>query len=267
MSKPENVQRSRRDALKTMLRGAGLLGLGGITWAASLAKHDANPLILRPPGAIDEPDFLQACIKCGSCVEACPYDTLMIAKTGEAVPNGTPYFIARDIPCYMCPDIPCVPVCPSGALDLKQMLAEHHEQSQDINKARMGIAMIDEKSCVAFWGIQCDACYRACPLIGEAIKIEYERNDRTGKHAFLTPAVQADVCTGCGVCEHVCITELASIKVFPRNVVEGKAGNHYMKGWENGEEKSLGKDREADDDFDKVPAEDYLNNWEDLIDD
>ena len=49
----------------------------------------------------------------------------------------------------------------------------------------MGIAVVDNQSCIAFWGIQCDACYRACPLMDEAITLEYGRNERTGKHAFL----------------------------------------------------------------------------------
>jgi ferredoxin len=35
----------------------------------------ANKLLLRPPGALKEEDFLKTCIKCGMCVEACPFDT------------------------------------------------------------------------------------------------------------------------------------------------------------------------------------------------
>ena len=31
---------------------------------------------LRPPGALDERDFLARCIKCGRCIEACPYKAL-----------------------------------------------------------------------------------------------------------------------------------------------------------------------------------------------
>jgi ferredoxin len=44
----------------------------------------------RPPGAIAEHDFLDACVRCGLCVRACPYDTLHLAAPGGPVPAGTP---------------------------------------------------------------------------------------------------------------------------------------------------------------------------------
>jgi len=103
----------------------------------------------------------------------------------------------------------------------------------DINKARMGVAVIDENTCVAYheWGLQCDICYRVCPLLDRAISLKYERNERTGKHAFLVPVVHRDACTGCGICEERCITEEAAIKVMPLAVVSGKTGSHYLRGW------------------------------------
>jgi ferredoxin-type protein NapG len=39
----------------------------------------------------------------------------------------------------------------------------------------MGVAVVDDSSCIAFWGIQCDACYRACPLLGEAIILNIQK--------------------------------------------------------------------------------------------
>lgn len=220
---------SRRKFILTMARAAGLAGMGALVWSSILKESTANSLILRPPGALVEEDFLKSCIKCGLCVSACPYDTLRLAAPGDLKPMGTPFFNARDIPCYMCTDIPCVPVCPTGALDENSVTTNG---ILDINLARMGVAVIDSSSCVAFWGIQCDACHRACPLIDKAIVIEYDKNERTGKHAFLTPVVVNDVCTGCGMCEHACITEKAAITIVPRDVVLGRAGNHYVKGWD-----------------------------------
>ncbi|MFA7499573.1 MAG: 4Fe-4S dicluster domain-containing protein, partial [Sulfurimonas sp.] len=83
------------------------------------------------------------------------------------------------------------------------------------------------------------ACYRACPILGHAITVEYSKNERTGKHAFLTPLVHADACTGCGLCEKACVTEKASIFVLPREVAMGRAGSHYIKGWDKADEKRL----------------------------
>ena len=120
-------------------------------------------LALRPPGALAEDDFNAACIKCGQCVEACPYDTLKLARAGADVPIGTPYFEPREIPCYMCPDIPCMKACPTGALAA---------ELKDITKARMGLAVIDMENCLSWQGLRCEICYRVCPLKDKAITLE-----------------------------------------------------------------------------------------------
>lgn len=219
----------RRKFILSMARSIGLAGIGALVWSSVLEESAHASLLLRPPGALSEEEFLRTCIKCGLCVSACPYDTLMLAAPGDMKPMGTPFFNAREIPCYMCTDIPCVPVCPSGALNEYSVSTDG---VLDINIARMGVAVVDSYACIAFWGIQCDACYRACPLLDKAIVLEYEKNERTGKHAFLKPVVVPDVCTGCGMCEHACITEKASIIVLPREVAMGRAGDHYVKGWD-----------------------------------
>ena len=226
----------RRKFILKMARGAGLLALGGLVWSAYVDEATANKLLLRPPGALKEDEFLKACIKCGMCVEACPYDTLKLAKPGDNKPLGTPFFTPRDVACYMCDDIPCVPVCPTGALDQQSVTTN---DVLDINKAQMGVAVVDVKNCIAFWGIQCDACYRACPLLDKAIYLKYDKNERTGKHAFLKPIVDSDFCTGCGLCEHACVTKKAAITVIPREIVLGQVDTNYIKGWDKKDEKRL----------------------------
>jgi ferredoxin-type protein NapG len=261
----KQTNQSRRDFFLNTARAAGLAALGGLVWSAYVDEATASKLLLRPPGAIDEKDFLATCIKCGLCVENCPYDTLMLAKPGDNKPVGTPYFVARDIPCYMCPDIPCVPVCPTNALD--EALVSTNGKL-DIDKARMGLAVVDRENCIAFWGIQCDACYRACPLMDEAITLEYARNERTGKHSFLTPVVHSDACTGCGLCERACVTEKASIFVLPHEVAQGKVGSHYVKGWDKADEARV-KDafgEETKTELSKESAQDSLNDLEGLFD-
>lgn len=257
---------TRREFFLKSARSAGLLALGGLVWSAYVDEVTASKLILRPPGALEEKDFLAACIKCGLCVEACPYDTLMLAKPGDNKPLGTPFFIPRDMPCYMCPDIPCVPICPTNALDEKRVSTNG---ILDINTADMGLALIDESACIAFWGIQCDACHSACPLLNEAITLEYRKNDRTGKHAFIVPIVHADVCTGCGLCERACITQKASIFILPRDLVTGRAGDHYIKSWSKEDESRLKNAREikTKTKISSRPAIDSLNDMKGLLDD
>ncbi len=271
-----NSDNNRRKFFATTLQSVGLTALGGLLWSGYSDEVKASPLVLRPPGAIKEEDFLTACIKCGLCAEACQNrdtnidretgkarpGTLLMAKGGDHKLIGTPYFIPTEVPCYMCEDIPCVPVCPSGALDMPSLLNEKEEL--DINKSRMGLAVVHKESCIAFWGIQCDACYRACPLLDEAITLEYAKNERTGKHAFLLPIVHDDVCTGCGLCEMACVTEKPAIFVLPHEVSQGKAGSHYVKGWDKEDEKRLidAQAEETTTEISKKSSVDYLNTEE-----
>jgi ferredoxin-type protein NapG len=260
----KNKMTTRRYAIKSIAQGAGYLALGGLFWGQFLEEDNKVSIQLRPPGALPENDFTKACVKCGLCVEACPYDTLKLAKNNDNNNIiGTPYFEPREVPCYMCTDIPCVPVCPSDALsiDLVSSINEKtKKQELDINKSKMGLAVIHKETCVAFWGVQCDACYRACPLMDEAIFLEYEQNERTGKHANLKPVINTDICTGCGLCEHACITEVSAVKVLPEYIASGKVGDHYIKGWDDEDEDRLKNNisnKKSDDDIQS--ALDYLN--------
>jgi formate hydrogenlyase subunit 6/NADH:ubiquinone oxidoreductase subunit I len=49
-------------------------------------------------------------------VRDCPYGILRLAKPGDAAALGTPFFVAREKPCEMCEDIPCIVHCPTEAL-------------------------------------------------------------------------------------------------------------------------------------------------------
>ena len=238
----------RRKFFTLLAQNAGLGVMGGLLWAGYADKAKGSILTLRPPAALKEEDFIKTCIKCGLCAEACynrPQNrdketgkqkpgTLKIAKAKDRATNGTPFFVPTDVPCYMCDDIPCVPVCPTGALDITKVTNKDGELNP--NMMDMGLAVVDQNSCIAFWGIQCDACYRACPLLDVAIKLEYSKNTRTGKHAFLKPVVNMDACTGCGLCEKACVTEKPAIFVLPRELALGKPGDHYVKGWDKKDE-------------------------------
>ncbi|WP_207061822.1 ferredoxin-type protein NapG [Motiliproteus sp. SC1-56] len=229
--------RSRRRFLSDSARsltGLGLLGLGLGLYGTRARSH--APEALRPPGALAEEEFLGACLRCGLCVRDCPYDTLKLATLTDPVANGTPYFTAREVPCEMCDDIPCVAACPSGALA---------PTLTDIDEARMGLAvLIDRETCLNVLGLRCDVCYRVCPLIDEAITLEMEHDSRTGHHARFIPTVHSDACTGCGKCEQACVLEEAAIKVVPLHLAKGQIGGHYRLGW---------KEKEANDGESLIP--------------
>ena len=256
---------SRRNAIRNLFSGTLAAGTGGLFWGATTENLVSSELALRPPGALEEDKFVSACIKCGQCAEACPYDTLTLADAADGMAPGTPQFKPRDIPCYMCTNIPCTKACPSGALSMDTLLDK--SGNDDINKSKMGLAVIHRESCIAYEGIQCDACYRACPLMGEAITLEMETNTYTNRHANLLPVVHSDVCTGCGVCEHACVVEKASIFILPREHSTGKLGDHYIRSWNESSDAENVKGTQGDDRKDKdiESAIDYLNDDEELF--
>lgn len=216
---------SRRKFLMDSARSAAGVAAGGVALVALVEQSKSLPAnALRPPGALAEGAFQAACVRCGLCVRACPYDTLKLAEIGTGAAAGTPYFIARKIPCEMCEDIPCVKACPTGALE---------KSLTDIDKSKMGIAvLVSHETCLNFLGLRCDVCYRDCPLLDKAITLEERHNKRTGRHAIMEPTVHAEYCTGCGKCEKSCVLEEAAIKVLPVALATGKLGEHYRLGWE-----------------------------------
>jgi len=151
----ESRRRFLRDASRTAVGVGAAASLLGLQSLQSQARETSG-VPIRPPGALPGNDFEKACVRCGLCVQACPYDTLKLASLLSPVAAGTPYFTARQIPCEMCEDIPCVKACPSGALD---------PSLTDIDDARMGTAvLIDQKNCLNFQGLRCDVCYPSALL-------------------------------------------------------------------------------------------------------
>lgn len=213
---------NRREFLVKLGQGAALAATGGLVWSYLLNQQvRATPFAIRPPGALPESDFNARCIKCGQCVDACPYDTLKLASAESGIPIGTPYFIPKDIPCYMCQDIPCLKACPTGAID---------PALKDINDSRMGLAVIDIENCLSWQGLRCEICFRECPLQGKAITTEHHPR-RISKHAMFVPLVHSSACTGCGICEKACPTQKAAIRVVQPDLVQGQIGDHYRLGW------------------------------------
>ena len=222
----------RRKFLSNSLKNIGGCSILVMTMGVITKQGHSQPTIkLRPPGAADEDRFLSACIRCDLCIRDCPYDTLKSSVLGDGGVPGTPYFSARDIPCEMCEEIPCVVACPTGALD---------PALQNIDDAEMGTAvLINTSTCLSIQGLRCEVCYRVCPLIDEAITLRTHINTRTRAHATFVPTVDPEKCTGCGKCEQACVLDTAAIKVLPQAIAMGSADQHYRLGWE--EKKKAGQ--------------------------
>ena len=83
MGRSPKYSEDRRLFLTRSVQAAGSVSLVGFLLGAYNKQVEANPVAaIRPPGAIDEDQFLGACVRCGLCVRACPYDTLRLARFG-----------------------------------------------------------------------------------------------------------------------------------------------------------------------------------------
>ncbi|WP_017755759.1 4Fe-4S dicluster domain-containing protein [Calidifontibacillus oryziterrae] len=193
------------------MEGKGLLKvlIGGFAAFELLnMMKTGSKAAVRPPGAADEDEFLALCTRCGKCNLACPYDSIKMGKEDFGLGLGTPYLDVRDIPCMLCEDFPCVEACPTEALT-------GIEKVQDVN---MGVAVIDTETCIAYQGMRCEVCYRVCPLIDEAITIDYRMREGDAIHAVFAPIINTEKCVGCGICVQRCVVDNPlPIKVVPRS--------------------------------------------------
>ncbi|MGQ9672118.1 MAG: 4Fe-4S binding protein [Candidatus Aminicenantales bacterium] len=163
------------------------------------ARKRAPNKLIRPPGALPEPQFLQKCVKCGECMKACPTNGLQPAL-GEAGPEGiwTPILVPRIGYCeYYCSL--CTQVCPTGAI--KQLTIEEK------TKVVIGSAWVNKSRCIPYvLGSPCIVCEEHCPTSPKAIKLvrtEVKLPDGSAQTP-LAPVIDLDLCIGCGICENKC---------------------------------------------------------------
>lgn len=238
----EKVKTDKREFIKYST--LGILGLvlgGGMVFSPYILRAENR---LRPPGAVDEKKFLALCIKCGQCLQVCPYHSIKLSDFINGHGVGTPYIDANERGCYACSAVPCVLACPSGALD------HHTEKPEDI---KMGIAVLEfPDTCLAisstpvpngynermhkftnsvvninelevkllekfdqFEGKQCTLCADMCPIPNPLSAIAMVSDSGGGNR----PEIY-DGCIGCGACQEVCPTTAPSIVVKPRVTYE-----------------------------------------------
>lgn len=155
-----------------------------------------RPMPLRPPGMMHELMLVNACTRCGLCVEACPADAIVPLGPEWGRPAGTPAIFPRKQPCVLCDGLKCSHVCPSGAL-----LPVY--ANRDV---MMGTAYVDTARCLPYLGQPCDRCVVTCPMPNAIV---------AGEGGRVT--ISVDHCVGCGLCQNVCPVEPAAVTVYPRD--------------------------------------------------
>ncbi|HTT33503.1 MAG TPA: 4Fe-4S dicluster domain-containing protein [Methylomirabilota bacterium] len=204
----EGPNLTRRRVLTSAAAGAAALPLFRIVPGLAV-QRDAR--LIRPPGALDEKDFLNRCVRCGECMKACPNDALHPTLT-EAGLEGiwTPTVVPRigycEPSCVLCSQ-----VCPTGAIwktnsKEKGWVPEQHASS-NTKAIRIGTAFFDRGRCLP-WAMatQCIVCEEWCPTSPKAIYLRpAEVVDARGKiKQVMQPYLDAERCVGCGACEFAC---------------------------------------------------------------
>lgn len=217
-------------------RNFGIFGscvIGLATLSGLGIKINAKPnLHLRPPGAVDRFDSL--CIKCGQCVQVCPYHSIELLGFDDGINLATAYIDANKRGCYLCDLFPCVLACPSGALA--------HETTT-IDDVKMGVAVVKSEfvnSCYANLekkvsnsdisellkrktynereekakeiianneGKICELCVNSCPV---PKAIEFVNLNENSQNLAKLPKIN-ESCVGCGVCVEVCFANVIEI--------------------------------------------------------
>lgn len=237
--KRSRKEEERRMLLRSALAVAGLALLQPLAWLPIVRRWRAR---LRPPGALEEKDFLSSCIKCGQCVQVCPVQAIRLADATDGMGLGTPYIEARDQACdFSCDALSCILACPTGALD-------HSIGAKE--EVDMGFARLARpESCLARQGKGfsgrargeehegrlryehidrwhpipvrdhpydrplCDLCVIECP-IGTSALVLIAQTTADGE-SYRIPEVR-DGCVGCGVCEMICPPDPPAIVVEVR---------------------------------------------------
>lgn len=122
-AKKPPLSQAKRDANRRRFIRSALLASGvvGAALLGYLPVVYAKRPRLRPPGALDEQEFLASCIKCGQCVQVCPVQAIKLADLDEGFGVGVPYIDARSQACdFSCDAVQCVLACPTGALVYKK---------------------------------------------------------------------------------------------------------------------------------------------------
>jgi ferredoxin len=161
----------------------------------------SDPRLIRPPGSLEEQEFLRLCQRCGLCMKVCPTNVInpTLSEAGMAG-FWTPHLIMTQGYCeYTC--TLCGSACPTGAI-LEISAKEKIERP-----IKIGSAYLDRGRCLPWSGNgPCIVCQEHCPTSPKAITLQKEmvKPSDGQEQAFLLPYVDLKQCVGCGICENKC---------------------------------------------------------------
>ena len=185
---------SRRGFLASFLSGAmaiPVVRLGGLT-----GPNNFPPSVIRPPGALAEPDFLARCLKCGQCMRICPTNIIHPAALESGLEGLWSPILNFRIGTSGCQlnCIACSHICPTAAIrpiTLEEKLGQ--KDYAQTGPIRLGTAFVDRGRCLP-WAMDrpCIVCQENCPVSPKAIFTrEYFSTVRNGFFRLLHREEQA----------------------------------------------------------------------------
>ncbi len=219
---PDPTRRGILAAVAAGLTTAGLLRTG-IRQPRAWTKERAftDPELIRPPGALPEPQFLERCVRCGECMKACPTNTLQpvwlkAGLEGLFTPVITPRLAACAVHCNVCGK-----VCPTGAIRDLPLVEKQH--------AKVGTAWIIRQNCLVWeQDKRCLVCDEVCPY--KAISFQ-----KVPDRVSAVPFVIENRCLGCGWCETRCpVAGASAIRVNIIGELRLVSGSYRAKAEEYG---------------------------------
>lgn len=199
-------EKERRTFIRSVIMGAGVVGVSLLGVIPVIGRWVQR---LRPPGALQEKEFLASCIKCGQCVQVCPVEAIKLAELDEGFGIGVPYVDARAQACdFSCDGLQCVLACPTGAL------------THDLNypaDTRMGFARLDNPSkCLAMQGKGFKGLARGADYKG---LLRYDEVDRWNPILVAEYPYDLELCD---LCVRQCPIEIRIAQCAAEEPVEGK---------------------------------------------
>ena len=144
-----------------------LIGLGFYAFGRTSGASDRNydKKVIRPPGSVEEKDFLERCIKCDQCIRACPTNVLQPALMESGIEGiWTPILNMKigycEVNCTLCGQ-----VCPTGAIQ-RITIEEKPAWERSPRKARSGSAprfTITAAACRGAWKRRASSARRFVP--------------------------------------------------------------------------------------------------------
>lgn len=161
----------------------------------------SDPRLIRPPGALEEEEFLELCQRCGLCMKVCPTNVINPTLTEAGLAGfWTPRLIMIQGYCeYTC--TLCGSVCPTGAI---REITAREKIEQPL---KIGSAYIDRGRCLPWSGnAPCIVCQEVCPTSPKAIYLKEDVVPTADKETLKVqlPFVDLKRCVGCGICENKC---------------------------------------------------------------